>query len=52
VEIGVLLRIIELWREAYSHYLHNRGKPITVFPLSDDWLSAFSYLQQEPHENG
>jgi hypothetical protein len=22
----------------------------SLFPLSDDWLSAISYLQQEPHE--
>jgi hypothetical protein len=24
----------------------------SLFPLTDDWLSAVSYLQQEPHENG
>jgi hypothetical protein len=24
----------------------------SLFPLSDDWLSAISYLQREPHENG
>ncbi len=23
----------------------------SLFPLSDDWLSAISYLQREPHEN-
>jgi hypothetical protein len=24
----------------------------SLFPLSDDWLSAITYLQREPHENG
>jgi hypothetical protein len=24
----------------------------SLFPLSDDWLSAISYLQREPHGNG
>jgi hypothetical protein len=24
----------------------------SLFPLTDDWLSAISYLQREPHENG
>jgi hypothetical protein len=36
------------------------GKPIpaiytiaaSLFPLSDDWLSAISYLQRETLENG
>jgi hypothetical protein len=24
----------------------------SLFPLTDDWLSAISYLQREPHGNG
>jgi hypothetical protein len=24
----------------------------SLFPLTDDWLSAIRYLQREPHENG
>jgi hypothetical protein len=24
----------------------------SLFPLTDDWLSAISYLQRKPHENG
>jgi hypothetical protein len=50
VEIGMPLQIP----------LNGSGKLIpaigtieaSLFPLTDDWLSAISYLQWELHENG
>jgi hypothetical protein len=50
VEIGMPLRICWNCSGKLIPAIGTIGA--SLLPLSDDWLSAISYLQRKPHENG